>query len=170
MEKEAKLFGSCQWKELQNPALPQVYFSGTEKLCCVWFCMIYPDKGGSFYTSSVMQSRIVSLHALSRYWRNVIHAECANEGSKEELSSAVECCLACWLLCMRTHTHSHSFMYTQRDTGGGEKGKFFTLTLSLTKGLSEISEWAVKIWRRIQLQLVFHVCVECSGFQFKSAS
>lgn len=72
--------------------------------------------------------------------------------------------------CAHTHTHTHSFMDTQRDPEGGEKGKFFSLTLSLTKGASEFSERAAKIWRRIQLQLVFHICVGCSGFQIKSAS
>lgn len=72
--------------------------------------------------------------------------------------------------CACTHTHTHSFMDTQRDPEGGEKGKFFSLTLSLTKGANEFSEQAAKIWRRIQLQLVFHICVGCSGFQIKSAS
>lgn len=39
-----------------------------------------------------------------------------------------------------THTHAHSFMDTQRDPEGGEKRKSFSLTLSLTEGVTEFSE------------------------------
>lgn len=118
------------------------------KLYCVCLCMIYPDKESSFHPSSVAWAWTGSLHPLSRYWRKAIHAKCANKGRKEELSSAVECCLACWI-CACMYTHTHTFMYTQRDPEGGEEGTFFSLTLNLTKGVSEFSERAVRIWRRL---------------------
>lgn len=41
---------------------------------------------------------------------------------------------------VHAHTHTHSFVFTQRDPEGGEDGKFFSLSLSLTKGVSEFSE------------------------------
>lgn len=72
-------------------------------LCPVKLCMICPDKGGSSHSSSVAQPWIGSLHPFSRSWRNATHAKCANRRRKEELPSNVECCLACWLLCMHIH-------------------------------------------------------------------
>lgn len=143
----------------------QIYSSGMETLLSGYAWSIQTREVSSTH---LLQPSLWQHLSFSRYWRNAAHAKRANKGRKEKLPSAVECRLACWLLC--THTHTHSFMDTQRDPEGGEKGKFFSLTLSLTNGASEFSERAAKIWRRIQLQLVFHICVGCSGFQIKSAS
>lgn len=153
--------------------LPYEFISVVWKLCSVWLCVIYPDKEGFFHKSPAAQPLTISLHSFSRYWRNATHAKCANKGRRRNyllLWNAVWHADSCACAYTHTHTHTHSFMDTQRDPEGGEKRKSFSLTLSLTEGVTEFSEWEAKIWRRIQLQLVFHICVGCSGFQIKSAS
>lgn len=168
--KRSKMVWKLKMERAAKLSVVQVYFSGMENLPCLvmydlsrqgrFLPPILDNVGHYLFTLSTgtggmqlmlnvqIKGRRRNYHLL---WNAVWHAD------------------SCAWVCTHMHTLTLIYVHTKRPRRRwGEK--VFSLTLSLTKGVSEFCERAVKIWRRIQLQLVFHICVGCSGFQIKSAS